>query len=209
MVAFLGLSAYAVSLILDTEEQPLFARRTPPLVGVQSHDSGRVVLSQEAPVAVPCGAIVGLKVAGDSVAGPLLRAAVTDGVCKRLAGIDPALASRVKLAAERGVVISFGIFERTGEDSATIAGQPPRVAINTRYAGAFKGFLLPVLAHELWHAGSVEVTAEEELGARKAEAAMCAFVPSSTVHRGCTDANAIVAAGDAAALAQLRAVGFR
>jgi hypothetical protein len=66
-----------------------------------------------------------------------------------------------------------------------------------------------VLAHELWHGGGVDVPAEEEYAARTVEARMCDFVPSSGGFRGCLEAREIVGLGRTAAVAGLRAVGYR
>jgi hypothetical protein len=77
-----------------------------------------------------------------------------------------------------------------------------------RGGGVFKGFLLPELAHELWHGGHAVVTAQDELMARKVELAACADIPGSASFRGCTDAKRIVDAGDDAALRGLRAAGY-
>jgi len=68
---------------------------------------------------------------------------------------------------------------------------------------------VPVLAHELFHAGSADVDAEHELTARKVELAACGTVPSQEAFRGCTDARRIVDEGDAKALRGLREAGYR
>jgi len=211
LVVFVALATFAVRRILDEQTQPLFERRTPPRAGVQSHDVGTVQTSALTPVPVSCGVVEGLRVAADEVVRPVLVEAITEGLCDRLGTFDPELARRVVAAARKGTVISFGVFERTGDDSTTLAGSPPRVVLNNRFAGTFKGFLLPLLAHELWHAGGAEVTAEEEYAARVVEDAVCNDLrirTSRTVSRGCGDARAIVRRGRVAAVAELRAVGY-
>lgn len=209
---FVLLAAVAVGRILDEQAQPLFERRSAPVPGAQSHDVGVVQASQEPPVPVACGAVDGLHVAADDlVRGPLVEA-LTEGLCARLGTYDRRLAERVVAAARRGTVISFGVFAKTGEDSTTLAGTPPRIVLNNRFAGTFKGFLLPLLAHEMWHAGEVEVTAEEEYDARVVEDEVCSdqrIRTSRAVSRSCSDARAIVRRGRAAAVAELRAVGYR
>ena len=208
VLAFAALGAYALNRIFSFEPQPVFARRTPPAVGAQSHDVGEFRASDAAREAVACGVITGLQVQGDDVVRPLLADALR-GLCRRLGALDPRLAERIKAAADQRSVISFGVFERTGDASTTVVGSPPRILINTSYAGAFKGYLLQVLAHELWHGGSASVTAEEELTARKIEHSMCERQPEIQSIRGCDEAKAIVTAGDAAALEGLRDAGYR
>ena len=208
VAAFGGFVGDAVNRVVGFEEQPLFERRPPPAPG-QSHAVGRVEFSRADPVPVRCGAISGLRVAGDDVVRPLLAESIERGVCGRLGGLDPRLADRIAAAARKGTIVSFGVFEGTGVDSTTLAGPPPRIVVNTRYAGAFKGYLLQVLAHELWHGGSTEVTAEEEYLARVVEDAMCRLQPEIASVRGCEEARSIVELGEAEAVRRLREAGYR
>ena len=200
---FVALIALAVGRILGFEEQPLFERRSPPAAGF-SHDVGRFVLPQGAQTPVRCNALEGIRVEGDDEPAGVLADAVR-GFCERLPTLDPALGDRVVAAARAGTIVSFGAFERTGDDSTTITGAPPRIVINVRYAATFKGYLLPLLAHEFWHAGRA-VTAAEELAARRVEDAMCAVQPEVLSGRICSDADAITDHPDA--LAELRRVGY-
>ncbi|HVE98752.1 MAG TPA: hypothetical protein VNA12_06200 [Mycobacteriales bacterium] len=212
LVAFAVLATLAVRRILDEETQPLFERRSAPAAGQQSHAVGTVRASQESPVPVRCGVVTGLQVAADDQVRPTLVEAITEGLCERLGSYEPELADRVVEAARRGTVISFGVFAKTGEDSTTLASDPPRVVLNNRFAGSFKGFLLPLLAHELWHAGGGDVTAADEFAARLVEDEVCNDLrirTSRTVSRSCSDARAIVRRGRAAAIEELRAVGYR
>ena len=214
LAAFVAVAAVAVVKMASFEEQPLYERRSPPMAGEQSHHVGRVVLP-EAPLRdVECGAITGLRVQGGAETGDLLAEAIR-GLCRRVAGVGDygvELAERIKLLASRRAIVSFANFGRTGELTTTLPGTPPRVLLSDAFirgGGQFKGFLLPELAHELWHAGAVDVTAAEELTARKVELAACGLTPSSEAFRGCTDAKRIVAEGDEKALAGLRAAGYR
>jgi hypothetical protein len=212
LAAFLVVGVVAIVAVVRFTEQPLYERRSPPRADM-THFVGRVELPTAPTVAVSCGAVKGLRVQGGLEAGGLLVEAVT-GLCKRIAGIGPygaALADRIVVLAKRGAIVSFANFGRTGELTTTLAGTPPRVLVSDSFlrgGGLFKGFLLPELAHELWHAGNVDVTAEEELAARKVELAACADIPGSASFRGCTDARNIVRDGDAKALAALRAAGY-
>ncbi len=211
LAGFTVLGVAAVQRIRDVPEQPLFERRSPPRPGELSHEVGRVTLPDAPIQPVRCGVVAGLSVQGGSRTGPLLADAVR-GLCNRLGGVDPALADRIVAAARLGTVISFANFGRTGELSTTMSGRPPRVLVNDafiRNTGQFKGFLVPILAHELWHGGVADATAEEEYAARVVEARMCDFVPSSSAFRGCVEARAIVKLGRDAAVAGLRAAGYR
>ncbi len=212
LVVFIALVVFATAQILDEQTQPLFARRSAPLPGRQSHDVGVVQASTRQPTSVRCGVIDGLQVAADDQVRAALVEAIREGLCARLGTYDDELAERVVAAARQGTVISFGVFGRTGEDSTTLAGSPPRIVLNNRFAGSFKGFLLPLLAHELWHAGETDVTAEEEYDARRIEDQVCndqRIRTSRRVSRGCEDARAVVRRGRDAAIAELRLVGYR
>jgi hypothetical protein len=207
VAAFLALGAYAVSRIVGFEPQPLFERRTPPAAGQLSHDVGDLRGSDAPTVPVPCGVIEGLQVQGDDVVRPLLVDAL-GGLCRRLGALDPRLADRIATAARAGTVISFGVFESTGDASTTVAGSPPRILVNTSYAGAFKGYLLQVLAHELWHAGGTDVTAENEFEARVVEDQICDRVREIASVRGCAEAEEIVELGRDEAVRRLREAGY-
>jgi hypothetical protein len=211
---FVAVGAVAVVGMTRFKDQPLYERRSAPLPGEQSHRVGRVEYPTAPLRPVACGAVTGLQVRGGPETGPLLADAV-GGLCKRIAALRPygtELAERIALLAKAGAVVSFANFGRTGELTTTVAGNPPEVLLSDAFlrgGGQFKGFLLPELAHEFWHAGSVDVTATDELAARKVELAACAVVPSSDAFRGCTDAKRIVDDGDEKALRELRAVGYR
>ncbi len=214
LVAFVAVGIVAVVAVTSFKEQPLYERRSPPLAGEQAHQVGWVGLPTAPIQPVACGAVTGLRVQGGTDAGGLLSAAL-GGLCKRLSAMGsygPRLADRIVVLANAGAIVSFANFGRTGEFTTTLPGPPPRVLLSDAFlrgGGQFKGFLIPELAHELWHGGSVDVTAEDELTARKVELAACRLIPTSAAFRGCTDAQHVVDAGDAAALAGLRAVGYR
>jgi hypothetical protein len=217
VVAFVVLGGYGVALILRVKDQPLFKRRTPSAPG-QSHAVGTAIPSAADPQPVACGTVSGLQVAGSAKEAPLLREAL-GGVCKYLKSIadGPALSARIEVAARRGVVVSFGVFTSTGDDSTTVSAVgsetsgPPRLLVNNRFAdNVFKGFLAPVLAHELWHAGAPRpvVTAAEERLARRVEAAVCGQIPTANeTSRSCRDAQQITARGIAAE-ADLHKAGY-
>jgi hypothetical protein len=210
IVVFLVVATVAVVAMVRFKEQPLYERRSASVPGQQSHGVGRVGLPDAPSRAVSCGAITGLSVQGGPEAGDLLAGAL-GGLCRRVAAVGTygrELADRIATLARERAVLSFG---RTGELTTTLAGTPPRVLVSDTFlrgGGRFKGFLMPELAHELWHAGSTTLTAADELAARKVELAACALVPASEAFRGCVEAKRIVDAGDEAALRGLRAAGY-
>lgn len=214
-VAILAVLVYSVTL-LTRAPQPVTQRRTPSRTGV-SHDVGKYEFRAAVQRPVACGAAKGLQVAGATEADAALLAEVVTGVCKNIRTIAAPAEDRVVAAAQQGAVIGFAQFERTGEDSTTISGTPPRVAINTRFsvAGkAFKGYLAGVVVHELMHTGasvgtSSPVTADEEFLARSAENQLCGIVlPNSEIGRSCGDARTIVTLGRDEAVKRLRAAGY-
>jgi hypothetical protein len=217
LTAFVAVGVVAVVKVASFEEQPLYERRSPPLGTEQSHQVGRVVLPEAPVFDVQCGAITGLRVQGGPDTGPLLADALR-GLCRRVAGVGTygvELADRMKALADQRAIVSFANFGRTGELTTTLPGTapdvPPRILLNDAFLRGgvqFKGFLLPELAHEMWHAGSAYVTADDELAARKVELAACALIPSGDQFRGCTDAKRIVEDGDENALRGLRAAGY-
>ena len=213
VTGFLVVAVVAVVKMASFTEQPLYERRSAPNA-TQSHHVGRVVLPEAPLTDVPCGGLTGLRVQGGADTGPLLADAIR-GLCRRVTAIGPygvELADRIKVLADQRAIVSFANFGRTGELTTTLPGTPPRVLLSDAFlrgGGRFKGFLLPELAHEMWHAGSAAVTAEDELTARKVERAACGLIPSSDAFRGCTDAKRIVESGDRAALEGLRKAGYR
>ncbi|MEP7054275.1 MAG: hypothetical protein ABI912_03420 [Actinomycetota bacterium] len=203
---------YAIT-VLARSPQPVTQRRTPSSAGL-SHDVGKFEFRAEVRRPVPCGAVNGLAVAGATQADADLLAEVVAGICKNIRTVDAPAEERVVAAARLGATIGFAQFERTGEDSTTVVGNPLRVAINTRFSsrgGLFKGYLAGVVLHELMHAGGppLPVTAEEEYAARSAENQLCGIVlPNTALGRSCADARAIVDLGRDEALRRFRAAGY-
>lgn len=211
-VAIVAVLGYAAA-VLSRDPQPVSARRTPSSA-TASHDVGKLRFSSTVQRPVPCGAVNGLQVAGATAADADLLADVVGGVCKNIRTVAAPAEERVVAAAHRAVIVGFAQFERTGEDSTTVAGSPPTVAINARFSlrgRSFKGYLAGVVLHELIHAGGPPgpVTAQEEFLARSAENQLCGIVlPNSETGRSCGDARAIVGLGRDEAVRRLRAAGY-
>lgn len=209
VVVLLG---YAIAL-LARDPQPVAERRTPSTAGA-SHDVGKFEFRSQFQQAVPCGAVSGLQVAGATQDDVALLADVVGGICKNIRAVAAPAEERVVQAARRGAVLGFAQFERTGEDSTTVAGTPPRVAVNARFSvrgKLFKGYLAGVVLHELMHAGAPPgpITADAEFAARAAEDQLCGIVlPNEELGRSCGDARSIVALGRDEAIQQLREAGY-
>lgn len=212
LVAFVAVVVVAIVAMVTFQEQPLFERRSAP-AGNLSHDVGRVTLPDAPYTEVTCNGVTGWRVQGGTDTTALLSGAF-GGLCKRLGALGPysaPLGDRIVALAKQRAVLSFANFGRTGELTTTLVGSPPRILLSDAFlrgGGQFKGFLLPELAHEIWHGGTATVTARAELDARKVEARACALIPSKTAFRGCTEAQRIVAYGDDVALAKLEAAGY-
>jgi hypothetical protein len=214
-------------------------RRTPPAAGLTHDLGRwqAAALEPNAPgrsserfvrAAATCPRLAGLALAGTQEQVALLRLA-TDQVCalRSVGGIDQA---RTALR-EAGAVVTFATFERSGNESAALIAPPPgrqlalgsaRVAvlINPKFvlgnpAEASRRIAV-LLVHEGAHlaGGNGAPDAAAELNARKAEVAACdrLFPPGQQdprPSRGCEDTRELLRLGDAGALAELRASGYR
>jgi hypothetical protein len=180
-------------------------------------------------VTATCPRLAGLTLAGSPSQVDVLRLA-TDDVCalRSVGGIDRA---RTGLR-DAGAVVAFATYERSGNESSTLLAPPPggqlalgdaRVAVllNAKFEGgkdpavAAKRIAV-LLVHEGAHlaAGTGPPTAEGELAARRAELDACDRLfpegaPGPKANRGCQDARELLRLGDAGALAELRASGYR
>ena len=230
-VAILVVLAVGISK-LARPDQPLEERRSPSgavalRLGGQasgtapgSHDVASLEFRSRLTRPVRCGAVSGLQVAASTEQDvETLVDVVENGVCKGLREVvaRPAAGEtaeqRVVKAARKGTVIGFAAFEKTGEDSTTLAGSPPRVAVNARYSNrgkSFKGYLAVVVLHELMHAGAddVAVTAAQEYDARAVELERCKSLAVEAQGRSCSEAETIVGWGRDGAVQRLRATGF-
>jgi hypothetical protein len=217
---------------LARPEQPLEERRSPTgsvvlrLGGVASgsapgsHDVGSVDFRGQITRPVSCGAVSGLQVAASTEQDvATLVDVVENGVCKGLREVvaqpvaGETAEQRVVKAARKGTIIGFAAFEKTGEDSTTLDGSPPRVAVNARYSNrgkSFKGYLAVVVLHELMHAGAEEfgVTAAQEHDARAVELERCKALAVEAQGRACAEAETIVGWGREEAIRRLQAAGY-
>jgi hypothetical protein len=233
-VAALTVAALVVVVVValtrpgpESLEIPLGGRRSPPAAGL-THDlgpwasgaldpanAGKVVVAKAS-----CPRLSGLLLAGTDADVAVLRAA-TDATCalRSVGGID---AARAALDEARAVVV-FARYAASGNESSTLLAADPaldlhgaKVAllVNGKFAASDPDRIVPLLIHEGAHleGGATEPDAEAELAARKAERDACRRVFTGggvQPNRGCTDAAELLAKGDQAALAELRAAGYR
>ena len=221
MIAFLATGALAIGVIVWLLAVPptptqldIAARRSAPS-GAFSHD---VVHVEPAPIPTPlpdfeppCEAVAGVVVEGGPAAQSRIGFVVREHLC-RLA-FDETQPPEVKraIAALSEATIRFGRFTRTGEQS-TLELSTGRIYINVDLARTSVDPVVigPLLVHEGWHlAAGGPVTAPQEFGARRAELQACRVIfRERDPARGCLDAQAIVAAGEARAVELLVRSGF-
>jgi len=237
-VAVAGLLVAVVGLLgqAGPPAPRLGERRSPPGGGL-THDLGAWRSAALAPAAqrqgfgrgaATCPRLAGVTLAGTPSQVELLRLA-TDEVCA-LRSVDGVDAARTGLREARAVV-AFAIYERSGNESAALLAPPAgqqvslggaraAVLLNPKFTEGEPGVaakrIAVLLVHEGAHlaAGTAPPTAEGELAARHAEVAACDLLfpegargPKAT--RGCQDARELLRGGDPAALAELRASGYR
>ena len=223
MIAFLATGVLAIGVIVWLLAVPpaptqldIAARRSAP-TGAFSHD---VVKVEPAPVptpipdfTAPCPEVEGVKVEGGTPAQGRIGFVLRQYLC----GIarDETQPAEVKqaIAGLSTATIRFGRFTRTGEQS-TFDRTTTRIFLNVDLARTSVDpvVIAPLLVHEGWHvAAEAPFTAEQEYGARRAELQACRVIfrdREGDPPRGCLDAQAIVAVGEARAIDLLFRSGF-
>ncbi len=196
---------------------PLGVRRSPP-AGALTHD----VRHYQAPaleaanaakvvrVHAECARLAGVTLAGEPSDVALLQRAA-DRTCALRS--TPAV-ERARRALDRaGGVVAFAGFRVTGNESTTLLGRPPAVLVSIEYRNARPERIAVLLVHEGTHVAQGRLpSAADELDARRAEVDACrsAFPAGGvTPNRGCFDAEALLALGHDAAIAELRKAGYR
>ena len=210
--------AVAVSLVTaDRSAAPLGAGRSPP-AGRYSHDVGdtrvpaldeanRVQVVRRHPT---CPRLTGLTLVGTPGEVDLLAAAA-DQVC----GLrTTAPVERARQALDRGATVVFAEFQLSGNESTSRFGADgPVVLVNGKFSKGPPERVANLLVHEGSHlADGGPPDAAAELAADHAQDDACkrlfATPGSLGPNRSCLEAASLVAAGDARALAALRAVGY-
>jgi hypothetical protein len=213
VVVGLGLFARA------PEPLPVGARRSPPSQH-HSHGVGQAQVPSLAPEhrdrlvrrQAACARLDGVTLAGSATEVDLLDAAAVK-LCA-LRSTAPIQRARGALQ-EAGAVVQLAEFELGINESTTVFGQGrPTVLVNGKFqlGGSGAERIAVLLVHEGSHvADAGPPTAGRELAARKAELEACRrlFAGEVQPNRGCADATALLAGGDAAGLARLREAGYR
>lgn len=224
MVAFLATGVAAVGVILWLLVSPpapsqldIASRRSVP-AGPLTHD---VVELDPAPAPTPppdfdppCEAVAGVFVNGGEAAQARLGFVLESYLCP--IATDSFKPEEVKRAigALKDATIRFGVFRRTGEQStADVAARTIYVNVDLARTSVDPIVIGPLIVHEAWHlaAGTGSPTAVQEFGARRAELQACRAIysaPDREPSRGCLDAQAIVALGEARAVELLIRAGF-
>jgi hypothetical protein len=209
----------AVSLVAaDRSATPLGAGRSPP-AGRFSHDVGdaRVPALEEANRArvvrrhPTCPRLTGATLVGTPGEVDLLAAAA-DQVCglRTTAPID-----RARQALDRGATVVFAEFRLSGNESTSRFGTDgPLVLVNGKFSQGPPERVAVLLIHEGSHlAGGGPPDAAAELAADRAQDDACKRLFSDPgsfgPNRSCLEAASLLAAGEARALAALRAVGYQ
>ena len=223
MIAFLATGALAIGVIVwllavppSPAQLDIAARRSAPSEGF-SHD---VVKVEPAPIPTPipefrspCPAVAGVRIEGGTPAQGRIGFVLQQYLCRIEA--DAFQPDEVKQAIRglRMATIRFGRFTRTGEQSTFDRTATDRIYLNVDLARTSVDpiVIAPLLVHEGWHvAAQGPFTAEQEYGARLAEVQACRVVFRAPLEpsRGCLDAEAIVALGEARAVELLVRSGF-
>jgi len=219
-VTTVAMVVVATGLVGSVPDQlPVAARRSPP-AGDLSHGVGDI----RVPVLEPrnqgllvrrqagCPRLDRLTLVGTAAEVALLDAAA-DQLCA-LRSTAPVQRARAGLQ-DAAATVSFAEFELSINESTTDFGsRPPRVLVHAKFqqGGAAAERIAVVLVHEGVHlADGRPPSAVAELAARKAELEACGrlFEPGVQPNRGCADAAALLAGGDAAALQRLKEAGYR
>jgi hypothetical protein len=212
--------AVAVALVSGNHPAaPLGAGRSAP-GGRFSHDVGeaRIPALDQANRAVVtrrhpgCPRLAGLTLAGTP--GELdLLAAAADRVCG-LRSTAPVERAREALDRDR-VTVAFAEFRASGNESTTrFARDGASVLVNGKFSRGPAERVAVLLVHEGSHvADGGPPDAAGELAAVRAQADACQrlFTGQEQLgpNRSCLDGDALLAAGEARALAALRAAGYR
>jgi len=198
---------------------PLGARRLPP-----SGDLTHTVGNYRVPALSGAAGADLRRHAGCPRLASVTLAGTADQVAQLEAAAEDACGLRTTTPIERArqaldhtnAEVAFAAFQLTGAESTTQLrpGQPPLVLVNADFQLRSAQAIAVELIHEGSHlADGRQPTAADELAARRAELDACQrlFTPGQrpSPNPGCVDAGALLAKGDADALAELRKAGYR
>ena len=202
----LGLAVSVIAFFGFGRGEILLAERRPPGGGGLTTDVGTLQAGEAEPVVLDgaCPVVDGVRIAGEPGDLRVLREGFA-GLCRR------ALASEVvaplRALGDRGAVVRFAVFARTGVDATSRRGKGPTIYLNAKYSRTEPQWLAPLVAYEAAMLAGDPAAADTVLHARRAERTVCRTLGLQTRTPGCRDAAALLALPDPAAA--LRAAGYR
>jgi hypothetical protein len=216
--ALAGVAAVVAALVFiihppESATIPVQDRRPPPH-GTLSHDVGRLVpapLPSVLPSLPPACSAFATTVLVVGPAGTVrLRGVLTD-LCRLSQGGVPADLTTA-LGGLKGATIRFAAFQRAGVESTTDFATRT-IWLNLKFSQSNLPLeeVAPVIVHEGWHLAypTVAVTAEQELGARRAEVDACReLISADKWPRWCDDARTLTDLPVASAIALLVSAGY-
>ncbi len=189
--------------------------RRPPPHGTLSHDVGRLVpppLPSALPSLQPACPAFSATVLKVGPAGAVRLRGVLSDLCRLSHGGVPAELTAA-IGGLKGATIRFAAFQRAGvESTADLATRT--IWLNLKFSRSDQPLedVAPVIVHEGWHLAhpADAVTAEQELGARRAEVDACReLIATDKWPRWCNDARTLTDLAVARAITLLVSAGYR
>src|SRR5579864_1957565 len=216
--ALAGVAAVVAALVFiihppESATIPVQDRRPPPH-GTLSHDVGKLVpapLSSVIPTLPPACSAFSTTVLEVGPAGAARLRAVLSDLCRLSQGGVPAELTTA-ISGLKNATIRFAAFQRAGVES-TVDFATRTVWLNLKFSESNLPIeqVAPVLVHEGWHLAHPRdaVTAEQELGARRAEVDTCReLIATDKWPRWCNDARTLTDLPVARAIALLVSAGY-
>jgi hypothetical protein len=216
--ALAGVAAVVSALVFiihppESATIPVQDRRPPPR-GTLSHDVGRLVpapLPSVLPSLPPACSAFATTVLKVGPAGAVRLRGVLADVCRLSHGGVPAEVTTA-IGGLKGATIRFAAFQRAGVESTTDFATRT-IWLNLKFSQSNLPIedVAPVIVHEGWHLAHPTdvVTAEQELGARRAEVDTCReLISAEKWPRWCNDARTLTDLPLARAIALLVSAGY-
>jgi hypothetical protein len=204
----LGLAVAVVAFFGFARGEIPVAERRPAGDGALTTAVGRLQAGEAEAVALeaPCPVVDGIRIAGEAGDLRVLREGL-GGLCRRALGGE--VVEPLRTLGDRGAVVRFAVFERTGVDTTARTGTTPTIYLNAKYSRTEPEWLAPLVAYEavMLAGGPGTAAVPTVLRARRAERTVCRTLGLQARTPGCRDAAALLALPDPAAA--LRAAGYR
>jgi len=193
---------------------PVQQRRPPPR-GTLSHDVGRLIpapVPSVLPSLEPACSEFSSTVLKVGPAGAVRLRGVLSGLCRLAHGGVPADLTTA-IGGLKGATIRFAAFQRAGvESTADFATRTIWLNLKFSQSNLPLEEVAPVIVHDAWHLAHPNdaVTAEQELGARRAEVDACReLISADKWPRWCDDARVLTDLPVASAIDLLVSAGYR